>query len=111
MCPPGILAAAIHHGQLRGTIEPIGHHAEGIQSLVRHGGSVAAPYPGHYEPLVDCGGKVAQGQTVGLLHDFYRLDEEPFEARGPAAGVVVSQAWGARVEQGQMILMIGEEIG
>ena len=107
----GVLAAAIHHGQLRGTIEPIGHHAEGTQSLVRHGGSVAAPYPGHYEPLVDCGGKVAQGQTVGLLHDFYRLDEEPFEARAPTAGIVVSQAWGARVDQGQMILMIGEEIG
>ena len=106
----GVLAAAIHHHQLRGAIEPIGHHADGTQSLVRIAASLAAPYPGHYEPLVDCGEKVAEGQTVGLLHDFYRLDEDPFEVTA-AAGIVVSQAWGARVEQGQMILMVAEEIG
>ena len=107
----GVLAAAIHHGQLRGTIEPIGHHADGTQSLVRGGSSVAAPYPGHYEPLVDCGENVAKGQTVGLLHDFYRLDEDPFEVAAAVEGIVVSQAWSARVEQGQLILMVAEEIG
>jgi len=107
----GVLAAAIHHNQLRGTIEPIGHHADGTQSLVRGSVSVTAPYPGHYEPLVDCGESVAQGQTVGLLHDFYRLDEDPFEVIAATAGIVVSQAWGARVEQGQLILLLAEEIG
>jgi len=107
----GVLAAAIHHRQLRGTIEPIGHHADGTQSLVRAAASAAAPYPGHYEPLVDCGEKVAKGQTAGLLHDFYRLDEDPFEVTAAVAGIVVAQAWGARVGQGQLILMVAEEIG
>ena len=107
----GVLAAAIHHGLLKGKIEPIGHHADGTQSLVRGAASVTAPYPGHYEPLVDCGEQVGRGQTVGLLHDFYRLDEEPFAVTADAAGIVVAQAWGARVEQGQLIMMIGEIIG
>jgi N-alpha-acetyl-L-2,4-diaminobutyrate deacetylase len=107
----GVLAAAIHHGLLRGKIEPIAHHADGTQRLVRIGASVAAPYPGHYEPLVDCGERVARGQTVGLLHDFYRLDEDPFEVVAEVAGIVVSQAWGARVAQGQTIMMVAEEIG
>ena len=107
----GVLAAAIHNGHLRGTIEPIGHHADGTQSLVRGSASVTAPYPGHYEPLVECGEKVAKGQTVGLLHDFYRLDEDPFDVVAAMAGIVVSQAWGARVEQGQLIMMVAEEVG
>ena len=107
----GVLAAAIHHGQLEGDIEPIGHHADGTQRLVRGGASELAPYPGHYEPLLECGVRVSEGQTVGLLHDFQRLDEEPFEVNAGTDGIVVTQAWGARVEQGQMILLVAEEIG
>ena len=104
----GILAVAIHHGQLGGTIEPIEHHADGTQRLLRNATSVLAPYPGHYEPLVDCGEVVSFGQTVGLLHDFSRLDEDPFEVVAGTTGVLVTQAWGARVEQGQMILVVAE---
>ena len=37
--------------QLGGEIEPIGHHADGTQHLVRGGAAEMAPYPGHYEPL------------------------------------------------------------
>ena len=107
----GVLAAAIHNGQLHGSIEPIDHHADGTQSLVNNSASVTAPYPGHYEPLFDCGEIVAQGTTVGLLHDFYRLDEEPYACIAGIDGIVVSQAWGARVDQGQSILMVASEDG
>ena len=105
----GVLAAAIHNGQLQGAIEPIDHHADGTQMLVGSSASVRAPYPGHYEPLFDCGEVVAQGATVGLLHDFYRLDEEPYACVAGVGGVVASQAWGARVDQGQQILMVASE--
>ena len=60
---------------------------------------------------MECGEKVAQGQPVGLLHDFCRIDEEPLEIRAGVDGVVVAQAWRARVEQGQHILVVGKEIG
>jgi N2-acetyl-L-2,4-diaminobutanoate deacetylase len=110
----GALAAAIHHEMLRGEIEPTGHHAAGTQKMaeiVDPACFVPAPFPGLYEPLIECGVEVKRGQAVGLLHDFYRIDEPPAEIRAGVDGVVVAQAWGARVDQGQHILVVGQVIG
>jgi predicted deacylase len=110
----GVLAAAIHHGLLRGQIEPTGHHADGTQRMIESVDPacfVPAPFPGLYEPLLECGTRVEAGQTIGLLHDFYRLDEAPAEIRAGIDGIVVAQAWTARVAQGQHILVVGRVIG
>lgn len=110
----GVLAAAIHHGLLRGEIQPFAHHADGSQrmaEIVDPACFVPAPFPGLYEPLLECGTEVEQGQTVGLLHDFYRIDDPPAKIRAGVDGVVVAQAWSARVEQGQQILVVGQVIG
>ena len=104
----GILAAAIHNNLLRGEIEPIGHLADGTQRVVRGGASALAPYPGHFEPLKECGESVERGQTVALLHDFYRLDEEPFAIVSGVDGIVTSLAFGAHVVQGQTLVNVGE---
>jgi hypothetical protein len=37
------------------------------------------------------------------------MDEDPFEVVAGADGIVISQAWGARVDQGQMILLVGQK--
>jgi N-alpha-acetyl-L-2,4-diaminobutyrate deacetylase len=106
----GVLAAAIHLGQLRGDIEPIAHHADGSQRFVEiidRECYTTAPFPGLYEPLLECGAEVVKGETVGLLHDFYRIDEAPWDVRAGVDGVVVAQAWRARVQQGQQILVVG----
>jgi predicted deacylase len=108
----GVLAAAIRFGQLRGQIAPIDHHADGTQrkaTIVDRACFVPAPYPGLYQPLMECGAHVNRGQTVGLLHDFNRIDEEPCPIRAGVEGIVVAQAWRARVEQGQHILVVGQE--
>ncbi|MFC1527107.1 succinylglutamate desuccinylase/aspartoacylase family protein, partial [Candidatus Latescibacterota bacterium] len=110
----GVLAAAMHHGLLRGRIEPMGHHADGTQKMAANVDPacfVPAPFPGLYEPLLECGVEVEQGQVVGLLHDFYRIDEPPAPVRAGVAGVVVAQAWEARVAQGQHILVVGQVVG
>ncbi|MEW6756205.1 MAG: succinylglutamate desuccinylase/aspartoacylase family protein, partial [Candidatus Latescibacterota bacterium] len=107
----GVLAAAVRQGILRGRVEPIAHHADGTQrkvSAVDPACYVPAPFPGLYEPLLDCGVSVRAGQTVGLLHDFHRLDEAPFQVRAPFSGIVVAQAWEARVRHGQHVLVVGE---
>ena len=57
----GVLAAAIHHGQLRGEIEPIGHHRAGTQrnaAMVDRACFTVAPFAGHYESVLDCGREV-----------------------------------------------------
>ncbi len=105
----GVLAAAIHHGQLSGVIAPIDHHAEGTQRVVEivdRDCFLPAPWPGHFEPLVECGALVRAGQAVGLLHDFHRIDEPPHEVKARLEGYVIAQAWQARVEQGQHIAVV-----
>ena len=109
----GVRAAAIHHGQLRGTVAPIAHHADGSQRLVAmvdRACFTPAPYAGQYEALLACGVAVKKGEVVGLLHDFDRLDLDPWPVRAGVDGVVIAQAWGAPVQQGQHILVVGVEL-
>jgi predicted deacylase len=109
----GVRAAAIHHGQMQGTIEPIAYHADGRQllaSIVDWECYVSAPFPGHYEEVVACGTRVRKGDVVGRLHDFARIDEPGWPVRAGVDGVVVGQAWGARVRQGQHIVCVGQII-
>lgn len=109
----GVLAAAIHNGQLAGSIEPIGHHQAGTQlrlEMVDRDCFTVAPFAGHYEPLVECGAHVIRGQTIGLLHDFDHIDAEPWPAVAALDGVVLVQAWVAPVPRGQHIAVVARVI-
>ena len=106
----GVLAAAIHHGQLRGEIAPIAHHAAGTQrkvAMVDRECFTVAPFEGHYEPLIECGQRVRAGDVVGLLHDFDHLDRDPWPATAGVDGVVIAQAWVAPIKRGQHIVVTG----
>jgi predicted deacylase len=110
----GVLAAAIHQGQLRGTIEPIAHHRDGTQrkvEMVDRACFTPAPFDGHYEPLLDCGTPVRAGQTVGLLHDFDHIDMEPCPVNAGVDGYILAQAWAAPIHRGQHILVVGRDAG
>jgi predicted deacylase len=109
----GVLAAAIHHGQLRGTIEPIGHHAAGTQrklEMVDRDCFTVAPFDGHYEPLIECGTQVRRGDVVGYLHDFDHIDMDPWPATAGVDGVLLAQAWVAPICRGQHIVVVGREL-
>ena len=109
----GVLAAAIRHGLLEGQIQPIAHHADGTQkmaAIVNPECYIAAPFPGHYEEVLPCGTQVRRGDVVGRLHDFCRIDEAAWPVRASLDGLLVAQAWAARVIQGQFIACIGEEL-
>jgi len=108
----GVLAAAIRHEQLRGKVDPIGHHAADTQvraAIVNFECYVPAPFDGHYEEVLPCGTRVKAGDLVGRLHDFHRIDEPPQPVVAPVTGIVVGTAWGARVRQGQFIACVGIE--
>ena len=66
-----------------------------------------APFAGHYEPLRECGERVAKGTVIGRLHDFERIDLAPWPVCAGVDGVVIAQAWSAPVLQGQHILCTG----
>lgn len=102
----GVMAALINNDLLHGTIEPIAHHAAGTQrklEMVSRDCFTVAPFAGHYEPLVECGTEVRQGQTFGLLHDFDYPDAEPWPCVAALDGVLLAQAWVAPVPRGQHI--------
>ena len=106
----GVRAAAIHHGQLRGVIVKIAHHAAGTQrraAMIDRACFTVAPFAGHYEPVLECGAFVRAGDIVGYLHDFERIDLDPWPARAGVDGVVIAQAWAAPVPQGQHIVVAG----
>lgn len=106
----GVLAAAIHLGQLRGQIEKIAHHAANAQKLaamVDRECFTVAPFDGHFEPVIECGTEVKAGTVVGWLHDFQRIDLDPWPVRAQVDGIIIAQAWGAVVRQGQHIAIVG----
>ena len=109
----GIIGAAIMHGQLAGEVSPADHHAAGDQKIIEAVDRecyVAAPWPGHYEPLVELGATVKKGQAVALLHDYHRIDEEPWPVRAGLDGYVLGQSVTAEVIPGQHILVIARDI-
>ena len=109
----GVLAAALHHGQMTGVTTRIGHHLSGTQlkaEIVDRECFTTTPISGYYEPIVECGERVKAGNVVGLVHDFERIDAAPWPAMAEVDGVVVAQAWGARVNQGQHIVVTGRII-
>ncbi len=57
--------------------------------------------------LSSSAGRGCCGDTVGLLHDFDRIDLDPWEVRAGVDGIVIAQAWGATVLQGQHVLVTG----
>jgi predicted deacylase len=107
----GVLAAAIRHGIMEGEIQPYGHHRDGTQkrvAMVARECFSVAPFSGHYEPLMECGEDVVVGDTIGLLHDFDRIDEDAFKVQAQVDGTIITQAWLATVAQGQHIVVVGK---
>jgi N-alpha-acetyl-L-2,4-diaminobutyrate deacetylase len=109
----GVLASAIHHAQLAGTIEPIAHHADGSQirvQLVDRDCYVNAPFGGFYEPLYRCGRKVSAGEVVGRMHDFNRIDEPATDIKAAVAGYILCQTWQNPVRHGIFVLAVAKEV-
>jgi predicted deacylase len=107
----GVIAAAVRLDQMTGDDVPFGHAADGTQrhvAMIDPDCFTTTPVSGHFEPLTDCGSAVSAGEPVGLVHDFERIDAAPWPARAGVDGIVVAQAWGSRVRQGQQVVVVGE---
>lgn len=108
MAQRGILAAALRHGLWRGTLPPpqCAPDAQVLCDSSDLGCYVLAPRGGVFEPAVACGERVAEGQTIARLHDFESIDAPALDLRAPHEGYIQSQAWGARVERGQVVTIV-----
>ncbi len=110
----GVLQAAVQHCQLHASAGPEGPATAEPQVTVETidpACYVPAPFPGLYEPVVECGVLVSPGCTIGRLHDFYRIDDPPVDICAQVSGRVVAQAWNAHVIQGQHVAVVGKVVG
>jgi predicted deacylase len=71
---------------------------------------VTAPVSGISEPLVPVGAFVRAGQPVTRIHDFERVDEPPVEIVADSDGYVMCRKFRAATEQGEVVMVIAEEV-
>jgi predicted deacylase len=71
---------------------------------------VTAPVSGISEPLVPVGAFVRKGQPVTRIHNFERIDEPPVEIVADSDGYVMCRKFRAATEQGEVVMVIAEEV-
>ncbi len=108
----GVLSAARRHRQWRGDLEaPLFDREEQIlvdTSSFESG--LLAPAGGIFEPSVDLGDWVDEGDLLGFLHNFDRLGEEPVALAAPHDGFIICQSVQARVFAGQVVCLVGRAL-
>jgi predicted deacylase len=70
---------------------------------------IPCPRPGIWEPQVDLGDEVQQGQLVGRLHDFSDHRAEPLELRAHQNGVLIMMCAVANCQQGVTLYVIARD--
>jgi predicted deacylase len=71
---------------------------------------VTAPCDGISEPVAAVGAYVRAGDVVCRIHDFDRVDEPPVEIRADQDGYVMCRKFRARTVQGEVVMVIAQEV-
>lgn len=71
---------------------------------------VTAPVSGISEPLVPLGSFVRAGTPVARLHDFDRFDEPGIDICADQDGYVLVRRFRAETNQGDVVMVIGQEV-
>lgn len=91
-------------------LTPPGLDRQRVVSAVDIDRYVTAPVSGISEPLVPVGAFVRAGQPVTRIHDFERIDEPAVEIVADGDGYVMCRKFRAATEQGEVVMVIAEEI-
>ncbi len=69
-----------------------------------------APRTGIWEPLVELGADVKQGELVGRLHDFSDHSSPPLEIRSQRDGALLMMHFPAHIDKGITLYVIAQDI-
>ena len=72
---------------------------------------IPAPISGYFEPVLDVGAAVRQGELVGRLYDFERVGDPPLAVSAPRNGYILLQPFQAPLRKGDTMLVVAEEVG
>jgi predicted deacylase len=109
----GTLNVLRHYGLLQGDvvkIRPAGSPAPRLVKADRLDAYMPCPRAGIWEPVIELGEAVEQGQLLGRLHDFSDHASDAHEIRAHRRGVVMMMHLSARPVRGQTLFVIAEEL-
>jgi predicted deacylase len=109
----GIQNVLKHYRMLTGEVAKIDPGRERPPVLVdaRHlEDYVPCPHDGVWEPLVDLGDAVSEGQTLGRLHNFTDHSASSLEIRAHRSGFLLMMCGTARCRQGTTLFVIATEV-
>ncbi|MEP6536363.1 MAG: succinylglutamate desuccinylase/aspartoacylase family protein [Bryobacteraceae bacterium] len=102
-----------HYGLLDGEIIKIRPAESAPTRLIRADkldSYIPAPRNGVWEPVIQPGQAVEQGEVLGRLHDFSDHSSPPLEILAPRAGYIAMLHLGARPVKGQTLFVIAENV-
>jgi predicted deacylase len=110
----GVLNVMRFHGLLDSPIEslmPSGLDRQRVVAQTDIDKYITAPASGIAEPLVPLGSFVRAGTPVVQLHDFDRIDEPGLVISADDDGYVLVRRFRAETRQGDVVMVIGQEVG
>jgi predicted deacylase len=109
----GIKNVLRHYGLLPGDIvkiDPARPSAPRFVQAVNLADYIPCPKDGVWEPLVDLGADVSEGDLLGRLHDFSDHSSEAQEIRAHRSGVVSMLHFAAQIKKGLTLYVVSEEV-
>lgn len=109
----GVLNVLKHYGLLEGEVRRIRAAEAPEPKLVRADQLhyyVPCPRDGVWEPVVERGAWVEEGQLLGRLHDFADHTSAPVEIRAKRQGWVAMMHLSARPVKGQTLYVVADEV-
>jgi predicted deacylase len=109
----GVKNVLRHCGILSGKIIKIDAERSSAPRLIEASGLqeyVPATRAGIWEPVVELGADVRQGNLLGRLHDFSDHASTPIEIRAHRSGVVSNMYFPARIAKGTTLYSIAREL-
>ncbi|HET8548237.1 MAG TPA: succinylglutamate desuccinylase/aspartoacylase family protein [Bryobacteraceae bacterium] len=70
---------------------------------------IPCPRDGVWEPLMEPGADVSEGQPIGRIHDFADHASDPLEIRAHRAGVIIAQYFPAVCRKGLTLFVIAQD--
>jgi predicted deacylase len=109
----GTLNVLRHYGLVEGEVRKIRSEGSPEPILVkadRLEDYIPCPRDGVWEPVIDLGAPVAEGDLIGRLHDFSDHSSQAMEIRARCGGYVIMMHLSARPLKGQTLYVVGEPL-
>ena len=109
----GIRNVLRHYGMLTGEIakiDPLRASGPRLVDARNLEDYLPCPFTGIWEPLVDLGETVQEGQLLGCLHDFSNHAGEPLQLHAHRTGVMIMMCGTARCEEGRTLYVIARDV-